>query len=244
MKTAIFFFIIEVSEINAFSFYASPSYCNMILTYLLCMRSISNSLGQCTTNFKKPFGKRLRVSLSEPGVVKSKIKVCLQHSFHLTSLHWVNNRLQHHRKSESGDEDIPKPILGWGIVPLNLLLTRESIPFCLRHDDLPIRKNCWCWWRSKDLVLFLTIFALLRGVIFVMINKYYALLWCRQAAMMFITVAYHSLPKKPSHPFLIFDFTATQNKNWILDRREQGSRISCRCRITGDLTGVVSRTKL
>ena len=53
----------------------------VLLTYLLCMRSISNSFGQWTTNFKKPLGKRLRVSLSEPREIKRKVNSCLQYGF-------------------------------------------------------------------------------------------------------------------------------------------------------------------
>ena len=60
---------------------------------------------------------------------------------------------------------------GCGIVPLNLLLTLESIPFCLRHEERPMRQNCWCWWRSKDLVRFFTILVLLIGVILVILPR-------------------------------------------------------------------------
>ena len=73
------------------------------------------------------------------------------------------------RKSE---ENIwPKPIFGCGIVPLNRRLTLESKPLTRLQEDLPILQNCWCWWRSKLLVLFFTIFGLDNGVIFPMVKS-------------------------------------------------------------------------
>jgi hypothetical protein len=36
---------------------------------------------------------------------------------------------------------LPNPMAGCGIVPLNLLRTLESIPFCLRHEERPKQIN-------------------------------------------------------------------------------------------------------
>lgn len=60
------------------------------------------------------------------------------------------------------------------MVPLNLLLTLESIPFCFLQEDLPIRLKRWYWWRSKDLVLFFTILALFTDVTFAILLSQ----WC------------------------------------------------------------------
>ena len=46
------------------------------------------------------------------------------------------------KQRDKNQTNLPYPIDGCGIVPLNLLLTRESRPFGLLHDERPIRKNC------------------------------------------------------------------------------------------------------
>ena len=50
-------------------------------------------------------------------------------------------------------------------VPLDFL---QVSPF----DLVPIRRNCWCWWRAKVFVRFFTILGLERGAIRVMIATY------------------------------------------------------------------------
>jgi hypothetical protein len=55
------------------------------------------------------------------------------------------------------------------MVPLNLLLTLESIPFCFLHEELPMRLKRWYWWRSKDFVLFFTILVLFTEVNFAIV---------------------------------------------------------------------------
>jgi hypothetical protein len=63
------------------------------------------------------------------------------------------------------------------MVPLNLLLTRESIPFCFLHEERLIRRNPFDWWRAKALVRFFTIFGFESGAIFVISNPAYYWRW-------------------------------------------------------------------